>query len=88
MADNRNRGKRGCELSGSVAHGNDVLSHHRITTTTVTHHSRNFCLVDGVLYHKGGDGIWRRGVHQDEKEAVLREAHCGTVEAHYNNYWN
>ena len=45
--------------------------------------SRNFCLVDGVLYHKGGDGIWRRGVRQDEKEAVLREAHCGTAGGHY-----
>ena len=24
--------------------------------------SHNFCLVKGVLYHKGSDGIWRRGI--------------------------
>ena len=45
--------------------------------------SRNFCLVDGVLYHKGSDEIWRRGVHEDEKETVLRKAHCGTAGGHY-----
>ena len=45
--------------------------------------SRNLCLVEGVLYHKGSDGIWRRGIHQDEKELVLREAHCGTAGGHY-----
>ena len=45
--------------------------------------SRNFCLVEGILYHKGSEGIWRRGVRQDEKEAVLREAHYDTVGGHY-----
>ena len=45
--------------------------------------SHNFCLVKGILYHKGSDGIWRCGIRQDEKEAVLREAHCGTTEGHY-----
>ena len=47
--------------------------------------SRNFCLVDGVLYHKGSDGIWRRGIRQDEKEAVLHKAHCGTTGGHYTS---
>ena len=45
--------------------------------------SRNFCLVEGVLYHKGNDGIWRRGIRQDEKDAVLREAHHGTAGGQY-----
>ena len=45
--------------------------------------SRNFCLVEGVLYHKGSDGIWRRGIREDEKEIVLREAHCRTAGGHY-----
>ena len=38
--------------------------------------SRNFCLVEGVLYHKGSDGIWRHDIRQEEKEDVLCEAHC------------
>ena len=38
--------------------------------------SRNFCLIQDTLYHKGVDGIWRRAVHIDEKEAILREAHA------------
>ena len=45
--------------------------------------SRNFYLVEGVLYHKGSDGIWRRGIRQDEKEAVLREAHYEIAGGHY-----
>ena len=45
--------------------------------------SRNFCLVEGVLYHKGSDGIWGRGIWQDEKEVVLHEAHYGTAGGHY-----
>ena len=45
--------------------------------------SRNFCMVEGILYHKGNDGILRCGVRQGEKEAVLREAHCGTARGHY-----
>ena len=36
--------------------------------------SRNFCLLQGTLYHKGGDGIWRRCVRSDEKTRILREA--------------
>ena len=45
--------------------------------------SRNFCVLEGILYPKGSDGIWRRGVRQDEKEVVLGEAHCGTAGEHY-----
>ena len=46
-------------------------------------HSRNFCMVEGVLYYKGSDGIWQQGICHDEKEVVLREAHCGTAGGHY-----
>ena len=49
----------------------------------LTVQSHNFFLVAGVLYHKGSDGIWSCGIRQEEKEAVLREAHCGTVGGHY-----
>ena len=45
--------------------------------------SHNFCLLEGTLYHKGHDGIWRRCVRNYEKEAVLREAHCGIAGGHY-----
>ena len=45
--------------------------------------SRNFCLVEGVLNHKGNDGIRRRRIREDEKEAVVLEAHCGMVGRHY-----
>ena len=45
--------------------------------------SRNFYLVEGVLYHKGNDGIWQRGIRQDEKEVILCEPHCGTAGGHY-----
>ena len=45
--------------------------------------SSNFCLVEETLYHKGNDSIWHGCVHNDEKETVLREAHCGIVGGHY-----
>ena len=32
---------------------------------------RNFCMIQDTLYHKGSDGIWRRCVHNDEKETIL-----------------
>ena len=44
--------------------------------------SRNFCLLNDTLYHKGVDGIWRRVVQQFEKEAILREIHCGIANKH------
>ena len=33
--------------------------------------SRHFCLIQETLYHKGAEGIWRRVVHSEEKEAIL-----------------
>ena len=39
--------------------------------------TRHFCLIHDTLYHKGADGIWWRAVRSDEKEKILREAHCG-----------
>ena len=45
--------------------------------------SRNFHLLKETLYHKGAHGIWRRGIHQFEKPAILREAHCCIVGGHY-----
>ena len=45
--------------------------------------SRNFCLLNNTLYHKGADGIWRRAVRQFEKLAILRESHCGIAGGHY-----
>ena len=48
--------------------------------------SRNFCLVEGVLYHKGSDGIWRCGIRQDKKEAARCKAHCGTAGGHYTGF--
>ena len=46
--------------------------------------SRNFCLVEGVLYNKGIDGIWRHGIREDEKDTVIREAHYGTAGGLYD----
>ena len=48
--------------------------------------SRHFCLIGDTLYHKGADGIWRRAVQSDEKEMILREAHCGIAGGHYAGY--
>ena len=45
--------------------------------------SRNFCLLNNILYHKGRDDIWRRCVRNDEMEVVLRESHCGIAGGHY-----
>ena len=45
--------------------------------------SRNFCLLGETLYHKGIDDIWRWCVHNDEKETMLRKAHCGIARGHY-----
>ena len=45
--------------------------------------SRNFCLRNNTLYHKGADGIWWWAVRQFEKEAIVRETHCGIVGGHY-----
>ena len=45
--------------------------------------SRNFCLRNNTLYHKGADGIWRRAVRQFEKQAILRETHCVVTGRHY-----
>ena len=42
--------------------------------------SHHFCLIQDTLYHKGTDSIWKYAVYSDEKEAILREAHCGTAE--------
>ena len=28
---------------------------------------------------KGADGIWRRAVRKDEREAVLRDGHCAKM---------
>ena len=33
--------------------------------------SRNFCLLQETLYHKGSDRIWRRCIRSDEKKAIL-----------------
>ena len=45
--------------------------------------SNHFCLIEDILYHKEVDGIWRRAVRSDEKEMILREAHCGITGGHY-----
>ena len=45
--------------------------------------SRNFCLLNDTLYHKGANGIWRRAIRQFEKKTTLRETHCGIVGGHY-----
>ena len=45
--------------------------------------SRNFSLLNDILYHKGADGIWRRVVRQFEKSVILRESHCGIAGGHY-----
>ena len=45
--------------------------------------SQKFCLLEGIMYHKGSEDIWRTCVRHDEKDVVLREAHCGIVEGHY-----
>ena len=45
--------------------------------------SQHFCLLRDTLYHKGADGILWPAVRNDEKEAILREAHYGVVGGHY-----
>ena len=45
--------------------------------------SPHFCLIGDTFYHKGAEQIWRRAVRRDEKETILREAHCGIVGGHY-----
>ena len=43
----------------------------------------HLCFIQDTFYHKGADCIWRRGVRSDEKDMVLREAHCGIAGGHY-----
>ena len=53
--------------------------------------SRNFCLLNNTLYHKGPDGICRRAIRQFEKLVILRESHCGIAGGHYatgRKIWN
>ena len=45
--------------------------------------SRHVCLIQETLYHKEADGIWRHAVRSDEKDIILREAHCGIAGGHY-----
>jgi hypothetical protein len=45
--------------------------------------SRAFSLINGCLYHKSANGIWRRVVRNNEQEDVLRECHCGVAGGHY-----
>ena len=45
--------------------------------------SRNFCMLQDTLHHKGADDFWRRAIQQFEKEAMLCEAHCGIAQGHY-----
>ena len=44
--------------------------------------SRNFCILNVTLYHKGADEILRRAVRQIEKLVILWESHCGIVGGH------
>ena len=45
--------------------------------------SRNSCLIQDTIYHKGSDRIWCRCIDNDEKEAILREAHYRITGGHY-----
>ena len=45
--------------------------------------SRNFCLLNDMLFHKGAGGIWRRAVGQFEKSVILRESHSRVAGGHY-----
>ena len=45
--------------------------------------SRNFCMIQDTLYHKGSDNVWRRCIRNDQKETILREAHCGIAGGYY-----
>ena len=45
--------------------------------------SWNICLIQDTLYHKGSDRIWCTCIHNDKKEAILREAHCRIALGHY-----
>ena len=45
--------------------------------------SKNFCLLNDTLYHKGADGIWRRAVRQFEKPVILKESHYDIAGGHY-----
>ena len=49
----------------------------------LTIRSCHFYLIQDTLYHKGADSIWRCAVCSDEKEGILREAHCGIAGGHY-----
>ena len=40
-------------------------------------------MIQDTLYHKGNNGIWRRCICDNEKETMLREAHCGITGRHY-----
>ena len=44
--------------------------------------TRNFYLIQDILYHKGASSIWRMGVRSNKKMIVLREAHCNIVGGH------
>ena len=44
--------------------------------------SRNFCMLQDMLYHKGSDDVWHRCIQNDEKETILWEPHCGIAGGH------
>ena len=43
----------------------------------------NFTLIAGQLYKLGPDEVLRRCIMPHEKEAIIREAHSGTVGGHF-----
>ena len=45
--------------------------------------SKNFCLIQDTLYHKGSNEISSRCICSEEKEAILREAHFRIADGHY-----
>jgi hypothetical protein len=45
--------------------------------------SRAFTLMNGILYHKSADGVWRHVVRKDKQEDVLRECHNGVAGGDY-----
>ena len=45
--------------------------------------SHNFCLLEGILYPKGSNGICWRCVREDEKNVVVQDGHCGIARGHY-----
>jgi hypothetical protein len=61
---------------------NQPISDDNVEIERITCKSRMYCLIDGVLYKQGTNGMIMKCISKDEGIRLLREIHSGVCGAH------